>query len=171
MLVMPRKAHWLITARAVSAFSLCAALPAARPPAIAAQVDVAMVQVVPDTVVIRVGGRALLSVQPRDRDGSVLPGLRVTWRSRDTTVASVDAKGYVVGVGAGVTIVTARVEEREGIAIIVVRPRPPGASSLVVTSLAFAAPCVLPRFGVTGRSTRFASKTLRAEPSDRRMPA
>ncbi len=120
---------WLTQPRGALGIAACATLGLALPPTAAAQTEIAMVQVVPDTVVIRVGGRALLSVQPRNQNGGVVPGLRAAWRSRDTTVAAVDSKGYVVGIAPGVTIIVARVEEREGIAVIVVRPRPPGAPS------------------------------------------
>lgn len=85
-------------------------------------------QVVPDTMSLRVGDRALLSVQPRDEHGSVIPGLRTGWLSRDTTIATVDGRGYVTAVAPGVAAVAALVGGREGRAVVIVRPALPGAA-------------------------------------------
>jgi len=106
---------------------LCSVLGAARPRGVAAQTEVARVQMAPDTLVLRVGERALLSVQPRDRYGSVIPGVRVGWLSRDTTVATVDGHGYVTAVAPGVAVVAALAGGREGRAVVIVRRPPSGA--------------------------------------------
>lgn len=116
-------------ARATLGVVLIGALGAARPRAVAAQVDVAQVQMVPDTLVLRVGERALLSVQPRDQYGSVIPGQRVGWLSRDTSVATVDGRGYVTAIAPGVAVVAALVRGREGRAVVIVRGAPPGAAA------------------------------------------
>ena len=105
-----------------------------------AQVEVARVQVIPDTVALRVGERALLSVQPRDVHGSVIPGLRTGWLSRDTTIAKVDGRGYVTAVAAGVAAVAALVGGREGRAVVIVRPSGPGARPRSRTGARAAAP-------------------------------
>lgn len=108
---------------------LVVAFGAARPRAVAAQGEVAQVQMVPDTLILRVAERALLSVQPRDRYGSVIPGQRVGWLSRDTTVATVDGRGYVTAIAPGVAVVAALVRGREGRAVVIVRRAPPGAGA------------------------------------------
>ncbi len=61
--------------------------------------------VLPNSPVIGVGGVANLTGYTYDRNGYQVPGRSVTWLSRNTAVATVDATGRVAGVELGATYV------------------------------------------------------------------
>lgn len=65
-------------------------------------VQAASVEVVPDGVVVRPGGQALLAVRVLDRNGTPIGGVPVAWVSEAAAVARVSAAGEVSGVAEGV---------------------------------------------------------------------
>ena len=78
---------------------------AAPPP-----VPVARVAIVPDSLVMEVGGTGDFNAVAYDAEGHVLTGRAVAWASSDSTVAAVSADGHVTGVSPGSARVRATVE-------------------------------------------------------------
>jgi alpha-tubulin suppressor-like RCC1 family protein len=64
----------------------------------------------------------------RDSAGAILPGRTVTWRSTDTTVATIDHRGLVTATGSGSATITALSEGQSGSADIIVRVPAPVAA-------------------------------------------
>jgi len=96
---------------------LIAALALLLPGAAPAQ-NVAEVQVAPPSVTIRVGERSGLLATAFDRIGNVIPTVRIIWSSNNVNVAKVDNSGTITGVGNGVAIIEARVQQRRGQAAV-----------------------------------------------------
>jgi WD40-like Beta Propeller Repeat/Bacterial Ig-like domain (group 2) len=71
---------------------------------------VAEVQVTPETLTLAVGGKQRLFATAYDRQGNLIPNARFTYWSSDTNVAKVGRDGAVLGVGAGLAKVEARVQ-------------------------------------------------------------
>jgi uncharacterized protein YjdB len=71
---------------------------------------VAEVQVTPETLTLAVGGKQRLFATAYDRQGNLIPNARFTYWSSDTNVAQVGRDGAVLGVGAGLAKVEARVQ-------------------------------------------------------------
>jgi uncharacterized protein YjdB len=94
-----------------------AALALTIPGAALAQ-NVAEVQVAPPTITIKVGERSGLLATAFDRIGNVIPTVRIIWSSNNLAVAKVDNNGTVTGVGNGVAIIEARVQQRKGQAAV-----------------------------------------------------
>lgn len=84
--------------------------------------NVAEVQVAPAAVSIKVGERTGLLATAFDRIGNVIPTAKITWTSRNPTIAKVDGNGTVTGLGAGVAIVEAASGHRTGLSTITVAP-------------------------------------------------
>lgn len=79
------------------------------------------VSVLPDTARLLPQAQSQLSVDTlRDASGTALSGRPIIWQSEDTSIARVDANGFVTGVSAGSTHVTATVDGVRGIAVILV---------------------------------------------------
>jgi uncharacterized membrane protein len=70
-------------------------------------VDVAFVQVLPDTASVVVGASRQLEVRLEDAAGNALTGRPVTWSSSDPGVVGVEGDGRITGVTAGSATVTA----------------------------------------------------------------
>lgn len=103
------------------------ALTFALPGALLAQ-NVAEVQVAPPSVTIKVGERSGLIATAFDRNGNVIPTVRIFWTSNNVAVAKVDNNGTVTGIASGVVIISARVGTRSGTAAIQVVGGPPPAA-------------------------------------------
>ncbi len=86
---------------------------------------VASVTVTPATATVGAGSTVQLSAQAKDANGTVIPGLTVTWSTSNSAVATVDNSGLVTGVSAGSAQITATVGGVLGVADISV----PAASS------------------------------------------
>jgi Tol biopolymer transport system component/uncharacterized protein YjdB len=71
---------------------------------------VAEVQITPETLTLAVGGKQRLFATAYDRQGNLIPNARFTYWSSDTNVAKVGRDGAVLGVGAGLAKVEARVQ-------------------------------------------------------------
>jgi hypothetical protein len=79
----------------------------------------------PGTVELDALGAALpLRVVVRDQAGSPLPAVRATWEVEDPEVVEVDERGVVRARSGGETRIRARFGPAEGVATIMVRPRP-----------------------------------------------
>ncbi len=109
-----------MTARTLIALSL------ALPGALAAQ-NVAEVQVAPPSVTVKVGERSGLIATAFDRNGNVIPTVRISWTSNNVAVAKVDNNGTVTGIASGVVIISARSGTRSGTAAVQVVGGPPPA--------------------------------------------
>lgn len=70
-------------------------------------VPVAVLAVSPTEVTLPEGATRQLTAQTRDGNGAVLAGRAVTWRTSDSTVATVTAAGLVRALTAGKAVVTA----------------------------------------------------------------
>jgi hypothetical protein len=70
-------------------------------------VDVSTIDVNPTTIALTIGQRQTVTATPKSASGKSLTARAVTWSSGATNIASVDAAGSVLGVGAGTTTITA----------------------------------------------------------------
>ncbi len=86
---------------------------------------VARVAVIPDSLVLDVGGRGDFNAVAYDAEGHVLTGRAVTWTSSDSTVAAVGAGGAVTARSAGSARVSATVEGVSGSAVVIVHTSVP----------------------------------------------
>jgi Tol biopolymer transport system component/uncharacterized protein YjdB len=98
-----------VTLPSLSRLLLAAGLAFASAASARAQ-TVAEVQVTPETLTLAVGGRQTLFATAYDRQGNLIPNARFTFWSSDTNVAKVARNGAVVGVGAGLAKVEARIQ-------------------------------------------------------------
>jgi uncharacterized protein YjdB len=96
---------------------------------------VASVSVLPDRVTVLVGDTAQITAVPHDRADRPLTGRTVTWKSENTTVATVDASGRVVGRAPGTTRVVATSEGKSAAASFTVLPQPVATVSVSPPSL------------------------------------
>lgn len=95
---------------------------------------VVSVQVAPDTAtLLAMGGHRMLSATVTVTGGQVVTGRMIGWSSSNPAVAVVDASGNVTGLTAGETVITARVDGKQGQARVRVIP-------VTVDSVVFSAP-------------------------------
>ncbi|HTT28254.1 MAG TPA: Ig-like domain-containing protein [Solirubrobacteraceae bacterium] len=95
----------------------------------------ASVVVTPATASVAVGSVAQLTATPKDSAGNPVPGRPVTWRSSDSTIATVSGTGLVQGVRAGTVTITATIDAHSGTA------------GVTVTSTTTSATCANPQPG------------------------
>jgi len=107
--------------------------PGAKPPPV---VNVASVDVTPQTAEVVVGHAAKLNATPRDASGNALAGRSVSWSSSNANIASVDNNGTVSGVAAGNATITASSEGKSATAAITVKADAP---AVAVASVSIAA--------------------------------
>jgi galactose oxidase-like protein/Big-like domain-containing protein len=93
---------------------------------------VASVEVSPDSASVAVGETAQLAAATTNRGGEPLTGRTVTWRSGDTTVATVSGSGLVTAVAAGSATITATSEGKSGAAAITVIALPEPVASVAI---------------------------------------
>ena len=100
---------------------------------------VASVSISPPAPTVQVGATVQLTATPRDAAGTALSGRTVEWRSDNTSIATVDGAGAVLGVSAGTTQIHATIEGRSTSVTVTVTPPPvasiqlqPPAPSVVV---------------------------------------
>jgi uncharacterized protein YjdB len=77
------------------------------------EVQVASIQLIPNSGAIKVGENIQLSAEPRDERGKPIPGRAITWASSKPAVASVSGAGVVTGLGAGNAIISASAEGKK----------------------------------------------------------
>jgi alpha-tubulin suppressor-like RCC1 family protein len=94
---------------------------------------VASVSVTPPTGTIMPTTQLQLTATARDASHRILPGRALTWRSADSTVATVSAEGLVTGIAPGFTQIVATSENKEGAATIAVIEVP--VASVTVTPI------------------------------------
>jgi hypothetical protein len=85
----------------------------------------ASIQVLPDSLVLKIGGSGQLTAVVRDASGAILPGPAPVWSSSSTAVATVNATGQVQGVAAGTARVTATLGALSASATVRVRAAGP----------------------------------------------
>jgi len=125
--VSPGLAHVTATVEGISGSARVSVV--AAPP-----VPVARLAIVPDSVVLTVGGSGDFNAIAYDAGGNVLTGRGVTWTSSDPAVATVGEDGGVTGVSAGSARVTAMVEGVSASAGVTVTVPPPATVTRVVVS-------------------------------------
>lgn len=81
---------------------------------------VLFVRMEPDSVGVAAGDTVSVFAFPIDADSALLPNKRITWRSEDIAVATVDSVGLVHGVATGKTHVIATAGGVDGLTIITV---------------------------------------------------
>jgi hypothetical protein len=79
----------------------------------------------PASVELQAGGSGTLVATGYDHTGASVPGVSVTWRSGNESVATVTGGGRVTAVGVGTTMITAATGAVEGTAAILVLPAAP----------------------------------------------
>ena len=104
--------------------------PGTKPPPV---VNVASVDVTPQTAEVVVGHTAKLNATPRDASGGALAGRTVSWSSSNANIASVDNSGTVTGVAAGNATITASSEGKSAAAAITVKADAPAVSVSTVS--------------------------------------
>jgi uncharacterized protein YjdB len=85
---------------------------------------VGSVVVSPDSISLVIGKTSPLTATVKDANNNTLDGRDVTWKSSNTSVATVDDKGVVTGVSVGTATVTATSEGKSGSAKVVVTLEP-----------------------------------------------
>lgn len=85
---------------------------------------VSQVQIASGNSIVLISGTLQLQATPRTSTGIPVPGKTVSWSSRNTGVATVDAAGLVRGITAGTVVVTASVDGVTGEITLEVRPVP-----------------------------------------------
>jgi hypothetical protein len=111
-------AAWI--AGAATAAASCARASKDSGPAGPAEQPVASVLIATPPTALAVGTTAQLSATLKDATGDTLSGRSVTWKSSDSTRATVGAGGLVTGVATGSTTVSAASEGKTGTALITV---------------------------------------------------
>ena len=81
----------------------------------------ASVVVSPSSEEITRGDRLQLVAEALDANGHVVLGAQFSWESNDTSVATVNTSGLVVGVGAGVATIRASADAATGATVVTVR--------------------------------------------------
>lgn len=94
---------------------------------------VARVDVVPDSLVLNVGGTGDFDAVARDSAGNVLTGRGVAWSTADSLVITLGPGGEVRALAAGTATVRATVEGVTGTAIVRVRAPQAGVARVVVS--------------------------------------
>jgi len=107
--------------------------PGTKPPPV---VNVASVDVTPQTAEVVVGHTAKLNATPRDASGNALAGRSVSWSSSNANIAFVDNNGTVSGIAAGNATITASSEGKSATAAITVKADAP---AVAVASVSIAA--------------------------------
>src|SRR5207244_4447319 len=93
---------------------------------------VASVTVTPASASVQAGQTVQLTATLKDANGNILTGRTVTWSSNNTSVATVNNTGLVMGVAAGgPATITATSEGQSGTSSITVTPVP--VASVTVT--------------------------------------
>lgn len=92
---------------------------------------VGSVTVAPFTLNLGSGSTVTLTATVKDVNGTTVTDRVVTWKSSDTTVATVSADGVLTGLVAGTATITATSEGRSGTSTVTVVPGP--AASVTVT--------------------------------------
>lgn len=96
-------------------------------------IPIAAIAIAPGSAALLVGQSASLTAIATDANGNVLGGRPMTWKSADTTIASVSALGLVTAVGPGTTSVGATAEGKTGAAqVVVTSPTPTPVASVSV---------------------------------------
>src|SRR5690348_5444123 len=131
--------------------------PGTKPPPAA---SVASVDVTPQTAEVGIGHTLKLNATPRDAAGNALSGRSVSWSSSNSSVASVDNGGTVIGVAAGNATITASSEGKSATAAITVKADAP-AVAVATVSIA-AAPDTIEAWDATAMhaTTRDAKDSL-----------
>ena len=80
------------------------------------------IEVTPSADTLTVATARRFSALARDIDYETVPGVRFTWSSADTTVATVDAAGLTRAKGPGTTTITATAAGVVGAAALTVLP-------------------------------------------------
>lgn len=88
------------------------------------QADPDRIEVTPSRLMMDPGVTTTATAQAFRNDGTVIQDVTITWRSLNSTVATIDADGMVLAISPGETRITARVGNTMGFAAVVVRPRP-----------------------------------------------
>ena len=124
----------VVTARAVGRTTITATVGdrAISVPVSVNAVPVAAVELAPERVEVEAGSTASLTVTARDAERGVLRERAADWSSSNDEVARVSAAGIVTGVAAGEARITARIEGKE--AVVTVRVRPATVASVAVNS-------------------------------------
>lgn len=89
------------------------------------ETPVASVTVALTASVLGVGQGTQSTATLEDANGHVLDGRAITWESSNTSVASVDANGYVLALAIGTSTITASSEGKNGSAGLTVQSSPP----------------------------------------------
>jgi murein DD-endopeptidase MepM/ murein hydrolase activator NlpD len=98
------------------------------------------ISVAPDPLILSVGQRALLVVTLRNSAGQPIAGRTVDWASSAPEVAAVSSAGLVTALAPGQTTITAVIDQRAGVARVVVQedftlPLPGGRHWLLLTEV------------------------------------
>lgn len=81
----------------------------------------ASIDITPDAAgLTAIGQTVQFKAEVRDQYGATVPGVALAWSSSDTSVAGVDSTGLAVATGKGIAVITAKVGEAVGRAMLTV---------------------------------------------------
>jgi uncharacterized protein YjdB len=80
------------------------------------------VVVAPATASVQVGSSVALTADVLDANGEVIPSLRVSWASEDSSIAQVSQSGIVTGLKVGTVLIAASSRGYDAVATITVNP-------------------------------------------------
>jgi uncharacterized protein YjdB len=95
---------------------------------------VGLVRISPTTATVLVGASTTLAAEVRDAGGGVMTGVRVTWASANSAVATVDDDGHVTGVSPGTVAISATTSGVSGTALVTVGAVPVASVSVTPTT-------------------------------------
>ena len=102
--------------------------------AVESEVDVEAITVTPSIATVAAGANLPLTVEMRDADGNVVPGVRVSWGTEDASIATVSQSGVVTGVRIGTVLIAASARGKDAFSRITVSPTPVASIRLSFTN-------------------------------------
>ena len=102
--------------------------------AVESEVDVESITVTPSIATVAAGANLPLTVEMRDADGNVVPGVRVSWGTEDASIATVSQSGVVTGVRIGTVLIAASARGKDAFSRITVSPTPVASIRLSFTN-------------------------------------
>src|SRR5665213_1128105 len=97
-------------------------------------IPIAAISIAPSSATLTVGQSASLTAIATDANSNVLGGRPITWKSADSTIATVSTHGLATAIAPGSTTISATAEDKSGTATITVSNVPVASITVTPTS-------------------------------------